>query len=70
MDAKIGDWVVTPRTGKPVEVQALWINALHVGAALCSRALHWRAVPAGTRQAAHSLTRPVLKASQMGWMEA
>jgi predicted glycogen debranching enzyme len=28
MDAKIGDWVVTPRTGKPVEIQALWINAL------------------------------------------
>jgi predicted glycogen debranching enzyme len=28
MDAKIGDCVVTPRTGKPVEVNALWINAL------------------------------------------
>ena len=28
MDAKIGDWVVTPRTGKPVEVNALWTNAL------------------------------------------
>ncbi len=28
MDAKIGDWVVTPRVGKPVEVQALWLNAL------------------------------------------
>jgi predicted glycogen debranching enzyme len=28
MDAKIGDWVVTPRHGKPVEVQALWYNAL------------------------------------------
>lgn len=32
MDAKIGDWVVTPRVGKPVEVQALWVNALDVGA--------------------------------------
>jgi predicted glycogen debranching enzyme len=30
MDAKVGDWVVTPRIGKPVEVQALWINALHI----------------------------------------
>lgn len=30
MDAKVGDRVITPRTGKPVEVQALWINALHV----------------------------------------
>jgi predicted glycogen debranching enzyme len=28
MDAKIGGWVVTPRAGKPVEVQALWLNAL------------------------------------------
>jgi predicted glycogen debranching enzyme len=33
MDAKVGDWVVTPRIGKPVEVQALWANALAVGAA-------------------------------------
>jgi predicted glycogen debranching enzyme len=29
MDAKIGDWVVTPRIGKPVEINALWINALN-----------------------------------------
>jgi predicted glycogen debranching enzyme len=28
MDAKVEDWVVTPRTGKPVEVNALWYNAL------------------------------------------
>jgi glycogen debranching enzyme len=28
MDAKVGDWVVTPRDGKPVEVNALWYNAL------------------------------------------
>ncbi len=28
MDAKVGDWVVTPRWGKPVEIQALWYNAL------------------------------------------
>jgi predicted glycogen debranching enzyme len=28
MDAKVGDWVVTPRIGKPVEINALWINAL------------------------------------------
>lgn len=32
MDAKVGDWVVTPRIGKPVEVQALWLNALAAGA--------------------------------------
>jgi predicted glycogen debranching enzyme len=30
MDAKVGDWVVTPRIGKPVEVQALWLNALAI----------------------------------------
>jgi photosystem II stability/assembly factor-like uncharacterized protein len=34
------------------------------------RALHWRSLPAGTRQAAHSVTRPVLKAKQMGWVAA
>lgn len=28
MDAKIGDWVVTPRTGKPIELSALWYNAI------------------------------------------
>jgi len=28
MDAKVGNWVVTPRRGKPVEIQALWYNAL------------------------------------------
>jgi predicted glycogen debranching enzyme len=30
MDARIGDWVVTPRMGKPVEIQALWYNALMI----------------------------------------
>jgi predicted glycogen debranching enzyme len=30
MDAKVGDWVVTPRIGKPVEINALWHNALRV----------------------------------------
>jgi predicted glycogen debranching enzyme len=30
MDAKVGDWVVTPRIGKPVEIQALWLRALAV----------------------------------------
>ena len=28
MDAKVGDSVLTPRMGKPVEIQALWLNAL------------------------------------------
>src|SRR5882724_11712267 len=30
MDAKVGDWVVTPRTGKPVEINALWVNAVEI----------------------------------------
>ena len=30
MDAKIGDWVVTPREGKAVEINALWFNALMI----------------------------------------
>jgi predicted glycogen debranching enzyme len=46
MDAKIGDWVVTPRTGKAIEINALWYNALTAMALLASRighdAAHWR----------------------------
>ncbi len=38
MDAKVGDWVVTPRTGKPVEINALWHNALCVTAELADKA--------------------------------
>ena len=34
MDAKVGDWVVTPRQGKPVEIQALWVAALEATARL------------------------------------
>lgn len=37
MDAKIGDLVITPRTGKPVEIQALWYNALRIMADLAGR---------------------------------
>lgn len=37
MDAKVGDWVVTPRHGKPVEVQALWYNALSLFDRLAAR---------------------------------
>ena len=37
MDAKIGEWVVTPRSGKPVEIQALWYNALRIMEDLAAR---------------------------------
>ncbi len=40
MDAKIGDWVVTPRHGKPVEIQALWHNAMMFMADLACWAGH------------------------------
>jgi predicted glycogen debranching enzyme len=36
MDAKVGDWVVTPRVGKAVEVNALWYNALKTMASFAS----------------------------------
>ncbi|MEB3295324.1 MAG: amylo-alpha-1,6-glucosidase [Synechococcales bacterium] len=37
MDAKVGDWVVTPRIGKPVEINALWYNALRSQAKFARR---------------------------------
>jgi len=40
MDVKIGDWVVTPRHGKPVEVNGLWVNALRILEWLAERLGH------------------------------
>ncbi len=37
MDAKVGDWVVTPRIGKPVEIQCLWLNAVHYASSFSDR---------------------------------
>jgi glycogen debranching enzyme len=37
MDAKVGDWVVTPRIGKPVEINALWYNALRIMSVFAKR---------------------------------
>jgi predicted glycogen debranching enzyme len=37
MDAKVGERVITPRVGKPVEVQALWLNALWSAGAFSER---------------------------------
>ncbi len=37
MDAKVEDWVVTPRIGKPVEINALWYNALQIIATFARR---------------------------------
>jgi predicted glycogen debranching enzyme len=48
MDSKIGDWVVTPRIGKPVEIQALWLNALWTASQFSAR---WRELFARGREA-------------------
>ena len=37
MDAKVGDHVITPRVGKPVEINALWFNALAIAAGFAER---------------------------------
>jgi predicted glycogen debranching enzyme len=39
MDARVGGRAVTPRVGKPVEVQALWLNALRISSAFSPRRL-------------------------------
>jgi len=41
MDAKVAGHVVTPRTGKPVEIQALWVNALSAAALLSPEFSGW-----------------------------
>ncbi len=54
MDAKVDGWVVTPRMGKPVEVQALWINALATAAAwggAWDGGTRWRSMESAARAA-------------------
>jgi glycogen debranching enzyme len=48
MDAKVGERVITPRIGKPVEIQALWVNALDAGARHEAR---WRKLRDRAREA-------------------
>jgi predicted glycogen debranching enzyme len=60
MDAKVGDWVVTPRTGKPVEVNALWINALHTMAVFA-------ATVQKPREAYESLEEKATRSFQKFW---
>ena len=50
MDAKIGDRTVTPRIGKPVEIQALWINALRIAGSWSDR---WAQTERAARAAFH-----------------
>ena len=37
MDAKVGEWVITPRAGRPVEVNALWYNAVRICATIAQQ---------------------------------
>ncbi len=53
MDAKVGDWVVTPRTGKAVEINALWYNALEA----MSRFAHKLKLPTETYENQAAATR-------------
>jgi predicted glycogen debranching enzyme len=60
MDAKIGNWVVTPRRGKAVEINALWYNALRLLEAWCREEQSDQAAASYTRaadRAYHSFNR-------------
>jgi len=56
MDARVGEQVVTPRRGQPVEIQALWYNALLIGAEMAreagepARAREWSALAGRARE--------------------
>jgi predicted glycogen debranching enzyme len=58
MDARVQDWVVTPRRGKPVEVNALWYNALRLIGDWCERAMrpagHYREMAARAHESAQA----------------
>ena len=73
MDAKVEDWVVTPRIGKPVEIQPLWVNALRLVAGWLAvtdderdraRAGEYRAV---AERAEASFARRFWR-SELGWL--
>lgn len=62
MDARVGDRVVTPRIGKPVEINALWFNALNIMAGFCERlgkpADSYRAMAQKAREAFRRFIKP------------
>ena len=66
MDARVGDWVVTPRMGWPVEVQALWYNALTI----FSRLLELNGQPGDAARAAGSADRVKAGFAEKFWYEA
>lgn len=66
MDAKVGDWVVTPRTGKAVEIEALWYNALCVMVALAQKF----GDKSGQKQYKEMATRARRSFNELFWNEA
>jgi predicted glycogen debranching enzyme len=65
MDAKVGDWVVTPRRGKPVEIQALWYNALCIMEDLARKF----GDDAGQKRYRHMATVASLSFNRLFWNE-
>jgi predicted glycogen debranching enzyme len=65
MDAKVGDWVVTPRRGKAVEINALWYNAL----CLLHRWLEQRAETEAARQIADHARRARVSFNERFWYD-
>jgi predicted glycogen debranching enzyme len=65
MDAKVGDRVITPRRGKPVEVNALWYNALRACETFAARLGEPDRYRAGAEQAAASMER--FWSAERGW---
>ena len=63
MDAKVGDWVITPRGGRPVELNALWYNALRIEAELLER-LGGNAAPAAASEAPPAAAATAAAAAQ------
>ena len=57
MDAKVDDWVVTPRRGKAVEINALWYNALRLLEALAARSKRTEAKRDGIAEHAEQVPR-------------
>jgi predicted glycogen debranching enzyme len=65
MDAKVGDWVVTPRRGKAVEINALWYNALR----LLERWNHEAGDDAGAAKLARHSERAYVSFNRRFWYE-
>ena len=58
MDAKIGDYVVTPRIGKPVEINALWIHTLRVAADFTGDAVYTKKADRAAQSFCKAFVRP------------